>query len=123
MYEQKLLLQKDNIEQTLNIQNQQWQENMQLQKDKQIDMLNEKIDKLDMETKLLNEKKNELEINISLLNEENMNILNQNQNLEDNLKNNEDIYQKKLSILSDQNCKLEEEMKRIKEDHTKEVTT
>lgn len=86
MYEQKLLLQKDNIEQTLNIQNQQWQENMQLQKDKQIDMLNEKIDKLDMETKLLNEKKNELEINISLLNEENMNILNQNQNLEDNLK-------------------------------------
>lgn len=82
-----------------------------------------KIDKLDMETKLLNEKKNELEINISLLNEENMNILNQNQNLEDNLKNNEDIYQKKLSILSDQNCKLEEEMKRIKEDHTKEVTT
>ncbi|SOV80141.1 conserved Plasmodium protein, unknown function [Plasmodium reichenowi] len=120
MYEQKLLLQKDNIEQTLNIQNQQWQENMQLQKDKQIDILNEKIDKLDMETKLLNEKKNELEINISLLNEENMNILNQNQNLEDNLKNNEDIYQKKLSILSDQNCKLEEEMKRIKEDHTKE---
>ncbi|ETB57773.1 hypothetical protein YYC_04588 [Plasmodium yoelii 17X] len=129
-YEQQLEIQRNEYEQQLEIRRNEMENklieqrkesyNLGSKKESEIQILTDKIEKLNMEIEIINKEKIDLEHNISILNDERENILNQNKNLEDNLKNNEDIYNKKINILNDEKLKLEKEIEHIKENGAKE---
>ncbi|SCM20998.1 conserved Plasmodium protein, unknown function [Plasmodium chabaudi adami] len=118
-YERQLETQRAEMENKL-IEQRRESYNIGSEKESEIQILTDKIEKLNMEIQMINKEKIDLEHNISILNGERENILNQNKNLEDNLKNNEDIYNKKINILNDEKMKLEKEIEHIKENDAKE---
>ncbi|CAA9988235.1 conserved Plasmodium protein, unknown function [Plasmodium knowlesi strain H] len=86
----------------------------------QVDELQVQIDKLHGEMNQMEKEKGHLEVNIALLKEEKENAMNRNQNLEDNLKNNEEIHNKRVSLLQEEKEKLEKEIKEIIQNKKKE---
>ncbi|VEV56381.1 conserved Plasmodium protein, unknown function [Plasmodium vinckei vinckei] len=118
-YEKQLEAQRIEMENKL-IEQRRESYNIGSEKENELQILTDKIEKLNMEIQMINKEKIDLEHNISILNDERENILNQNKNLEDNLKNNEDIYNKKINILNDEKMKLEKEIEHIKENDAKE---
>ncbi|CXI43795.1 conserved Plasmodium protein, unknown function [Plasmodium berghei] len=118
-YEKQLETQRAEMENKL-IEQRQESYNIGSEKESEMQMLTDKIEKLKMEIQIINKEKIDLEHNISILNDERENILNQNKNLEENLKNNENIYNKKINILNDEKFKLEKEIEHIKENGAKE---
>ncbi|ANQ08098.1 Uncharacterized protein PCOAH_00025270 [Plasmodium coatneyi] len=82
--------------------------------------LHGQIDQLNSEMNQMAKEKRHLELNVALLKEEKENAMNRSQNLEDNLKNNEEIHNKRVNLLEEQKEKLEKEIKEIVENKRKE---
>ncbi|EUD65432.1 hypothetical protein C922_04172 [Plasmodium inui San Antonio 1] len=82
--------------------------------------LHSEIDRLHTEMNHMAKEKRHLELNVALLKEEKENAINRNQNLEDNLKNNEEIHNRRVNLLQEQKDKLEKEIKEIVQNKTKE---
>ncbi|KJP87651.1 hypothetical protein AK88_02679 [Plasmodium fragile] len=80
----------------------------------------EKIAQMNNEMNQLAKEKEHLELNVALLKEEKENAMNRNQNLEDNLKNNEEIHSKRVSLLQEQKDKLEKEIEEMAQKKRKE---
>ncbi|GAB66486.1 liver stage antigen, partial [Plasmodium cynomolgi strain B] len=82
--------------------------------------LHGEIDRLHSEMNQMAKEKRHLELNVALLKEEKENAMNRNQNLEDNLKNNEEIHNRRVNLLQEQKDKLEKEIKEIIQNRRKE---
>ncbi|CAI7720494.1 conserved protein, unknown function [Plasmodium vivax] len=80
----------------------------------------EKLAQLRREINQMAKEKRHLELNIALLKEEKENAINRSQNLEDNLRNSEEIHNRRVNLLQEQKDKLEKEIKEVIENRRKE---
>ncbi|KMZ93013.1 stage antigen [Plasmodium vivax Mauritania I] len=80
----------------------------------------EKLAQLRREINQMAKEKRHLELNIALLKEEKENAINRSQNLEDNLRNSEEIHNRRVNLLQEQKEKLEKEIKEVIENRRKE---
>lgn len=116
-YERKLEEKNKEMEYCLNEQN----ALMKTQMQNEMAELLDKIDKLENEMQVHMNSKRELEMNLSLLNEEKQNIVNRNKILEDSLKSNDEIYNKNMNALKDDNERLKKQLNETAEKVREEI--